>query len=221
VGLFDFGGNLSHESTSSKNSSGVDDFTRGQLGNIWGAAQGAAAGGPGPLLTGAGQYGTSLQTGGQAGINALSGDPTAVAGLMNPYIQQVLDANNANWQKTNLQTMNQVNDAATRAGAFGGSRQGVTAGVALANNNMAQQTQTANLLNGGYQQAIQQAQALAGFGLQGAQLNSNLGFGGVGNGLWGLNALRSGFIQPTGTFSDTENHGTGYGINGGFGFASK
>lgn len=65
--------------------------------------------------------------------------------LMNPYDQRVIDAKNANWQKTNLQTMNQVNDAATRAGAFGGSHHGVAEGVPLASNNQAQATQAARL----------------------------------------------------------------------------
>jgi len=180
------------------NEEGVDAFTKGQLGSIWNAAQQNAQGGPGQLLTGAGQYGTQLQGGGSLGIGALSGDPASIQKLMNPYQQQVIDANNAEWQHTNAQTLNQVNDAATQAGAFGGSRHGVAEGVALSNNNRAQQGQTANLLSQGYGQAVNQAGQLAGYGLAGSQLNAGLGFGGVGNGLWAQNALRGGFVQPTG-----------------------
>lgn len=191
-----FGNKTTNQNTHEE---GLDAFSKGQLGSIWDAAQAAAKGGPGELLTGAGQYGQALQGGGNLGVGALSGDPAAIAKLMNPYQQQVIDANNAEWQHTNAQTMNQVNDAATQAGAFGGSRHGVAEGVALANNNRAQQSQTANLLSQGYGQAVNQAGQLAGYGLQGATLNSNLGFGGVGNGLWAQNALRGGFVMPTGT----------------------
>lgn len=209
------GGSLSHDSNSTKNSTGLDQWSQNYLQGIGQAGQQAAQQGPGPLLTGAGQYGTNLQNGGNLGLSAMSGDPNAMSQLMNPYQQQVIGAQNSIWQQINAQTANQVNQQATQNNAFGGSRQGVAQGVALAQNNLQQANQTAQLLQSGYQNAVQQAQGLAGFGLQGAQLNSNLGFGGVGNGLWGLNALRGGFVMPTGQNSDTEQHQTGYG--GGFG----
>lgn len=201
----------SHQSTSEKNSSGVDQYTQGQLHGINDAFAQSGRDGPSPLLNDAARYGTTAQTAGNLGFGALSGDPAAAAKLMNPYQQQVIDANNAAWQKTNLQTSNQVNDAATRTGAFGGSRHGVAEGVALANNNQAQAQQTAQLLQGGYRDAINQAGQLAGFGFQGAGMNSNLGFGGVGSpSQWYAQQLRQGYIQPTGTFSDQENHGTSF-----------
>jgi hypothetical protein len=129
-----------------------------------------------------------------------------------------MDASNAQWQKANLQTMNQVNNQATAAGAFGGSRQGVAEGVALANNNMNQQSQNANLLSPGYNQAQNQASQLAGYGMQGANLNSNLGFGGVGSpSQWYAQQLKQGFIQPTGSTSGGAMTTVGGGYSGGVG----
>jgi hypothetical protein len=81
----------------------------------------------------------------------------------------------------------------------------VAQGVMLSNNTMQNQALNAGLLSSGYNNAINQAGTLAGYGMQGAQLNSNLGFGGVGNGLWNLNALKSGYIQPTGSTSSGAN----------------
>lgn len=176
----------------------VDTNTAGQLGQIHNAAVAAGAAGPGALLNGAGQYGTAAQTAGQTGLAAASGDPNALKGLMDPYTQSVIDANNANLAKTNAQGTNVLNAQATAANAFGGSRQGVAQGVMLSNNAMQNQALNAGLLNNQYNNAVQQGNNLAGLGFQGAQLNSNLGFGGVGNGLWNLNALRQGYIQPTG-----------------------
>lgn len=186
-------------STPATQTTGVDQHTQDQLGAIQGAYGDAGKAGPGPLLNGAAGYFTGAQNAGNLGFGALSGDPAAVGKLMNPYQQNVIDMNNANWQKANLQTSNQVNDAATRTGAFGGSRHGVAEGVALGNNALAQQTQNAQLLQGGYNNAMNQASQLAQFGLQGAGQNANLGFGGVGSPeLWRAQMLRQGFIMPTG-----------------------
>ena len=216
---FSLGGNVAHESTSSKNSSGVDPYTQQYIKNAQDAATAAANGGAGPLLNGAAQYGTTAQQAGNLGFGALSGDPNAVSKLMNPYQQQVIDANNAQWARTNQQSLNAVDGRATAAGAFGGSRSGVAEGVALANNAATQQAQTAQLLQSGYRDAINQAGQIAGYGFQGAQLNSNLGFQGVGDpALWKAQQLKAGYMGPTGTYSDTENHGTHYGLNGSVGF---
>jgi hypothetical protein len=188
--------------TTQNNATSFDPNSSAYVEHMRQQALAAGNAGPSPLLNGAAGYGTNAQTAGNLGFGALSGDPAAMQRLMNPYQQQVLDANNAQWQHTNAQTMNQVNDAATKAGAFGGSRHGVAEGVALANNNMAQQGQTANLLQSGYNNAVGQAGQLAGMGFQGAQLNSNLGFGGVGSPeQWKLNMMNQGWTGPTGQTS--------------------
>ncbi len=176
----------------------VSPFTQGQMNGIWGAAQQAAAGGPGANLNSAGGYATGAQNAGQTGLNALSGDQSAVNALMNPYISNVIDANNAQWNNINAGTATASNEAATGANAFGGSRAAVAQGAALSQNNIAQAGQNASLLSQGYQGAMNQAAQLAGYGLQGAGLNTQLGGMGVGNGLWNLNALKGGYVGPSG-----------------------
>lgn len=157
---------------------GPDSQTQEYINKIMQSAQQqASAGAPGanPLTTGAGNYYGSAQTAGNLGLGALSGDPASVSQLMSPYQQQVIDANNTGWQRTNANSVNQVNDAATRTGAWGGSRAAIAQGTALSQNNQAQQQQTASLLNGGYTQAMGQATSLANLGMGGAQGAASLG----------------------------------------------
>ena len=195
----------------------IDATTQAYQEEIRNAARQAGAQGPSPLVTGAAGFNTGLQTAGTAGINALSGDPAAVARLMNPYQQNVIDANNANWQHTNAQTMAQINDAATKAGAFGGSRAAIAQGAALAANNRAQQAETAGLLSSGYGQAINQANQLAGYGYAGAQSNANLGLGGVGSPQqWYMNLLKQGYISPYGASSQGGSSTATVDASGGF-----
>lgn len=198
-----FGGGAKHANTNTQ--SGVDAHTAAQLGDIQNAFGQAGQAGPGPLLNGAAAYGTGAQQAGNLGFGALSGNPNAVAQMMSPYTQNVIDANNANALKAQQQGTNMLNGQATQANAFGGSRQGVAQGVMMANNQQNLNTLNANALNAGYQGAMQNANALAGYGMQGAQMNSNLGFGGVGNpALWNANMLKQGYMGPTGTYSNQQ-----------------
>lgn len=156
-----------------------DQRMRNYAGTILDTAE-EAAGTPGPGLNPWTQeagdfYSGLLGNQAQTGIRALGGDASAVQGLMNPYQQQVLDANNAAWQKVNTQGTNSLNAAATRAGAFGGSRHGVAQGVMQANNNMAQMQQTAGLLSQGFEGAMGRAGQLAGLGMGAAGQNAQLG----------------------------------------------
>lgn len=193
--------------------SSMDPATQAYIKQIMAAAQGAGAAGPSPLVTGATDYNGSMMGAGQTGMSALSGDPAATAQLMNPYQQQVIDANNNQWGVTNQKTMNAVNDRATAAGAFGGSRQGVATGTALAANNLAQQGQTAGLLQGGFTDAMNRAGTLAGMGANGAAANANLGMGGVGNPQqWLMQMLNQGYKGPMGQSSSGASAGTYYGV---------
>ncbi len=195
-------GNANTEKQTYNQNQNVDTQTRDYLSEIQNASRNAGLSGPSPLVTGAAGYNTGLQNAGNLGVSALSGDQAATQQLMNPYQQQVIDANNAQWQHVNQQTQNQVNDRAMKAGAFGGSRQGVATGTALAANNLAQQGQTAGLLNSGYTDTMNRAQALASGGYAGAQANANLGLGGVGNAQqWLANMLNQGYRGPTGSTS--------------------
>jgi hypothetical protein len=81
------------------------------------------------------------------------------AQFMNPYQSQVIDANNAQFDQLRGQASMGANQEAMQAGAFGGSRHGVMAGTRLAQLDQTQMQQNANLLNSGYQNAMQQGVA--------------------------------------------------------------
>lgn len=109
------------------------------------------------------------------GLGALSGNQAAVAQLMNPYQSQVMDSMNAQYDLQRRQNMNDVASQATSAGAFGGSRYGVALGQAMANTNIAQNAQQAQLLQGGYSDAMNRAGQLANFGMGAAGKMADMG----------------------------------------------
>lgn len=200
---------------STRGEQNIDPQTAAWIKQIMDAAQKAGAAGPSPLVGGATDYNSGLMKAGNLGLGAMSGDPNAVATLMNPYQQQVIDANNKQWGQTNQATQNQVNARATAAGAFGGSRQGVATGSALAQNNMAQQGQTAGLLQGGFTDAMNRAGQLAQGGFYGAGANANLGMGGVGNpSQWLMMMLNQGYKGPMG--QSYTGHDTGFNTQASF-----
>lgn len=208
-------GGGSGQRTTQNSTTSVDKETADWMRSIWGAGQAAGNAGPSPLLTGAAGYGSAAQRGGQLGMDALGGSQGAVSQLMNPYIHDVMEQNNNAWGQINQQTSNQVDDAATKARAFGGSRHGVAEGVALGQNNMAQAQQNAGLLSQGYTDAMQQAGALAGYGFQGAGMNQGLGMAGVGSPeLWRMLAMKQGFMGPMGSTSSGRQNTVA--ANGGF-----
>lgn len=187
------------QKTTENQNSSVDTNTRQQLGGIQNAYTNAGMAGWSPLINGSTGYNTQAMNAGQLGLSALSGNQQAAQQFMNPYQSQVIDANNAQWQRMNQQTQNQVANNATLAGAFGGSRQNVATGTALAQNNLAQGQQTAGLLNSGFNDAMNRASGLAGLGFAGGQANANLGMQGVGNpAQWLAQMMKQGFIMPTG-----------------------
>lgn len=81
--------------------------------------------------------------------NGLAG----ISDYMNPYISNVVDSVSKIGQQNLQQALNQTNDQALGAHAFGGSRHGVQEGVATAQNNLQTNNLIANLLNSGYGQA--------------------------------------------------------------------
>jgi hypothetical protein len=205
------------QKTTENGQQGVDPTTFGRMGELWNAGQAAGLAGPSGLVTGAGQYNTGLQSGGQAGMLALQGDTAATQQLMNPYQQQVVDATNQQWNQNDQYTMNAVNDRATQAGAFGGSRHGIATGSALAQNNMNRNQAVSGLLYGGYNDAMGRAGQLAGMGAYGAQQNANLGLGGVGSPeQWYAQQLRGGYAGPTGTTRSGAQTTFGANTEGGF-----
>lgn len=151
----------------------LDKPTAQMQGDVYNQARNAAAGyttvGPNGATTDALDQYRKMAAAGQNGLAALSGDPTAMAGFMNPYQSQVMDAFNTQYGQAAKGLTSQINDEATKAGAFGGSRHGVAEGVAqsqLAQNHLGD---VAGLLQSGYGNAQQMAGQAA-----------NLGFGATG-----------------------------------------
>ncbi len=193
----------------------LDGTTQDYLKQIMQWAQHAGAAGPSPLVGGATDYNTATMDAGRTGLGALAGDPSAVSKLMNPYQTNVIDAMRKEGAVTDQNTINTLNDAATRAGAFGGTRQGVATGVALAQNARDLNSNIAGLLNTGYDNTMNRAGNLAGMGFAGAGANANLGMGGIGSPQqWMLQMLKRGFLMPTGSQSNTS--GSTLGTQAGF-----
>jgi hypothetical protein len=131
-------------------------------------------------LSGMGSLGVAQQ-----GMNAGSNyagqvtDPNAVQQYMNPYQQNVIDIQNQAAKRQADIATTQRNAQATKAGAFGGSRQAIENAEAqrnlqgLMNNNQLMGQQQA------YQSAIQNMQYGAGLGLQGLGLGLQ-GYGQAG-----------------------------------------
>lgn len=201
--------------STSANTQSLDQTTQNYLKQIMQAAQAAGAAGPSPLTTDAADYNTATMGAGRTGLAALSGDQGAISAMMNPYQSNVIDAMRQQGAVTDANTVNSLNDAATRAGAFGGTRQGVATGVALGENARNMNSNIAGLLQSGFNDTMGRAGALAGMGFQGAGANANLGMGGVGSPQqWLLQQLKSGFIMPTG--SQGNQSGSTIGTQAGF-----
>lgn len=156
----------------------LDQPTTAMQGSVYDQAKRAAAGyttvGPNQASTDALDQYRKIAAAGGNGLAALSGDSTAMAGFMNPYMHNVMDAYNTQYGDAQKGVSNQINDEATAAGAFGGSRHGVAEGVAQAQLTKDHMGDVANLLNSGYTNAQQVAGNVA-----------NLGFGATG-GMAGL-----------------------------------
>lgn len=186
---------------------GPDAATQDRINQIWQATQNSAGGGAPSSVTGAQGYYGGATAAGQQGIAALGGDTAATQKFMNPYQQQVVDAAMKNFGVQNQATEQQMNDAATRAGAFGGSRHGVATGVALGENQRNQGAQIASLLQGGYTDAMGRAGQLAGLGMDAAGAGANLGMIAGSPALWQANVLKQGFSGlPYGTTYDSRNN---------------
>jgi hypothetical protein len=106
-----------------------------------------------------------MASAGNLGLGALSGDPNSVSQMMNPYQSNVLDMVSGRYGDLANMTRMNVNDAATRAGAFGGSRHGVAEGVALGELSKGMGQQMAGLQYQGFNDAMGRAQGLANLGL--------------------------------------------------------
>lgn len=77
--------------------------------------------------------------------------------FMNPYTQNVVNATNAQFDQLRAGAVTDVNQQATQAGAFGGSRHGVASGVRQGMLDQSEMGIMANLYQQGHQQATQNA----------------------------------------------------------------
>ena len=134
------------------------------------------AGPDGRTLTAANNFGTIANLG-LTGMRALGGDASAEASMMNPYLTSL----NPVWDQLRKASLSSINDQATQAGAFGGSRQGVAQGVALSGIANDQANQTYGAFNDAMGRASQAANL--GFG-------ANQELGNVGQYLTGINQSR-------------------------------
>ena len=105
----------------------------------------------------------------QLGLGALGGDQQAFGQFMNPYLQNVLAKSNDQFAHLGAQAQNMVNDQATRAGAFGGSRAAIAQGVAAGQVANQQALTNSQLLYGGFNDAQQRAAQAAQIGFAGNQ----------------------------------------------------
>ena len=126
------------------------------------------------------------------GIAGLAGtgdqfDPSSVGQFMNPFTQNVIDAQQAEIARLGEKQKIGARDQAVRAGAFGGSR-GAIAQAEIDRNTLQQQAKTgAELRSQGFQQAQQAAQQAfeqaQGRRQQAAQLTGSLGQAGAQTGI--------------------------------------
>lgn len=142
-----------------------------QLQQMWNTANQTSAGqlpGVSQQSQQAQNYFSGMLPGANLGMGALQGNQQDVAKLMDPYQQQVITAQNAQFANNNQMLGNSLDSQATAAGAFGGDRAAVAKGAALGQAQIGQNAQIAGLLSGGYQNAMQQAGQLANLGFGGA-----------------------------------------------------
>lgn len=96
-----------------------------------------------------------------------------IGAYMNPYIETVEDRAIQNQNRAFLQNLNQIGDAANKAGAFGGSRHGIAEGVAAAENARTIGDLSAQLRAQAFDAASQNINADLARRLQGEQLRQN------------------------------------------------
>lgn len=104
--------------------------------------------GAGALINAGGSYFTGPQT---------MSIGEQISPFMNPYMGNVIGALGNEYDHLRDQAGMRTNQAATAAGAFGGSRHGIAEGVRMGELDRAQMSQTAGLLQSGYQNAMNAA----------------------------------------------------------------
>lgn len=138
----------------------LDPQTRAYMQHLYGVGQGVDFG---SLMGGFDPY----AAGGQQGLSALMGDPDAVARMMNPYLSTM----DPFWAERRAGAATDANQAATLAGAFGGSRHGVATGTRLGAIDQAQAMERM----AAFEAAMGRAGGLANLGFGANQARAGLG----------------------------------------------
>jgi hypothetical protein len=115
-------------------------------------------------------YGNQFVDKGLFGANALAGDPNATKAMMNPYLSGVVDQVKSHYGDLNAAAQMGINDQATKAGAFGGSRHGVASGIASAEIAKGLGDQVAQLQHAGFNDAMGRAGQLGNLGILGGRM---------------------------------------------------
>jgi len=128
-----------------------------------------------PYYTGALQAGQPLnqqaQRYMQAGTQAVNPNALDYGQYMNPYMSDVVQAQQALQAQENAQQRSALQGKAIQSGAFGGDRAGIEQANLARQQSLANQATMANLLQSGYGQAQAAAQQQQGVGLGAAQAN--------------------------------------------------
>lgn len=107
---------------------------------------------------------------------ALAGGPD-VSAFLNPFQSQVIDATRASFDSARNRLNRDVSDRAVAAGAFGGSREAVTRGQALADLARDETQQISGLLSSGFTDAMSRAMADQQFRFGAGSQMANTGLG--------------------------------------------
>lgn len=107
----------------------------------------------------------------QANVTAPTFRDADVSAYMNPYLDQVESYALQNLQAGTQQGLNNIGDQAARAGAFGGSRQGVQEGALMGDAAKRAGELSANVRAQGYDRALQQITADQNRQMQGSLAN--------------------------------------------------
>lgn len=147
----------------------ADPATTAMQNSTYDAAKAAANGYTTPdadpaTLQAMGLFGDVAKQGG-VGAAALGGDTNAISRLMNPYLSNVLGGYEAQFGNDSALLRKNTNDAATRAGAFGGDRAALEQGAQQGQLATSHLQQVADLLRGGYNDAMGRAGALSNLGM--------------------------------------------------------
>jgi hypothetical protein len=118
-------------------------------------------------------YGNQYVNQGLFGAGALGGDQNAINKMMNPFQQGVVDQIKGQYGDLNSAAQMGINDQATKAGAFGGSRHGVASGVASAEIAKGLGNQIAGVQMQGYNDTMDRAGQLANLGIMGGNMAQN------------------------------------------------